>query len=198
MVYIFLSWFLVLHNATAFGQSPIAPQGLINKLITIKYSTEQYVSVPIKENNPQKDSALAHYNTLRWMVDGFVYQLSGDLVAANSPKKIELLNQWCWQQTNHQKKPPKTKKMIQQYVQQLKQIESYYQQHILKSPENTKANGYEIKTLNLTTNVFYLIKDSYSVVKGLSDLKTQKAKALIEILDHTRLLSPTELIKSIK
>jgi hypothetical protein len=43
--------------------------------------------------------------------------------------------------------------------------------------------------------VFYLIKDSYSVVKGLSDLKTQKTMALIELLDHMRLLSAGDVVK---
>jgi hypothetical protein len=32
-------------------------------------------------------------------------------------------------------------------------------------------------------------------VKGLNDMKTQKTMALIELLDHTRLLSPGELVK---
>jgi len=40
--------------------------------------------------------------------------------------------------------------------------------------------------------VFYLIKDSYSIIKGLSDLKTSKTMAIVELLDHTRLLSPGE------
>jgi len=51
------------------------------------------------------------------------------------------------------------------------------------------------KTINLSTNVFYLLKDSYTIVKGLSDMKTQKTMALIELLDHTRLLSPGEVAK---
>jgi hypothetical protein len=53
----------------------------------------------------------------------------------------------------------------------------------------------KIKTLNLTTNVFYLLKDSYTIIKGMSDMKTQKTMALIELLDHTRLLSPGEIGK---
>jgi hypothetical protein len=51
------------------------------------------------------------------------------------------------------------------------------------------------KNINLTTNVFYLLKDSYTIIKGLSDMKTQKTMALIELLDHTRLLSPGEIGK---
>ena len=51
------------------------------------------------------------------------------------------------------------------------------------------------KSLNLTTNVFYLLKDSYSIIKGLSDLKTRKTMAIVELLDHARLLSPGEVMK---
>jgi hypothetical protein len=51
------------------------------------------------------------------------------------------------------------------------------------------------KTLNLTTNVFYLLKDSYSIIKGLSDLKTRKTMAIVELLDHARLLSPGDVMK---
>jgi hypothetical protein len=51
------------------------------------------------------------------------------------------------------------------------------------------------KSLNLTTNVFYLLKDSYSIIKGLSDLKTRKTMAIVELLDHARLLSPGEVAK---
>ena len=51
------------------------------------------------------------------------------------------------------------------------------------------------KTLNLTTNVFYLLKDSYTIIKGLSDLKTRKTMAIVEMLDHARLLGPGEVGK---
>jgi hypothetical protein len=54
------------------------------------------------------------------------------------------------------------------------------------------------KSLNLTTNVFYLLKDSYSIIKGLSDLKTRKTIAIVELLDHARLLSPSEIVKGVK
>jgi len=43
--------------------------------------------------------------------------------------------------------------------------------------------------------VFYLLKDSYTIVKAISDMKTEKTMALIELLDHTRLISPGELMK---
>ena len=55
-----------------------------------------------------------------------------------------------------------------------------------------------VKNINLTTNVFYVLKDSYSFIKGLGDLKTQKTQALVEILDQIRLASPQELLKQIK
>ena len=44
-------------------------------------------------------------------------------------------------------------------------------------------------------HVFYLLKDSYTIVKAISDMKTEKTMALIELLDHTRLISPGELMK---
>jgi hypothetical protein len=43
--------------------------------------------------------------------------------------------------------------------------------------------------------VFYLLKDSYSIIKGLSDLKTRKTMAILEMLDHARLLSQGEVMK---
>jgi hypothetical protein len=46
--------------------------------------------------------------------------------------------------------------------------------------------------------VFYLLKDSYSIIKGLSDLKTRKTIAIVELLDHARLLSPSEVGKGLK
>jgi hypothetical protein len=54
------------------------------------------------------------------------------------------------------------------------------------------------RNINLTTNVFYLIKDSYSLIKGLSDLKTQKTMALVDMLDQMRLASPQDLLKQVK
>ena len=74
--------------------------GLFQRLIKIKYSSELYLIIKAKEaaklNKPEiVDSALALYNTIRWNLDGLVYQLSGDLVAANSPKKYKQINQWC-------------------------------------------------------------------------------------------------------
>ena len=54
------------------------------------------------------------------------------------------------------------------------------------------------KTINLSTNVFYLLKDSYTIVNAISNMKTEKTMALIELLDHTRLLSPGELAKQVK
>jgi len=43
--------------------------------------------------------------------------------------------------------------------------------------------------------VFYLLKESYSIVNAISDMKTQKIMVLIELLDHTRLLRPGDLVK---
>ena len=184
-----------------------AAQGLLTRLIEIKYTAELYLSSAIKQVGSKndgkdgegsvganaKDSALAIYNTLRWKVDGLVYQISGDMVAANSPRKIRLLNEWCLQQPevlmvaniNESNK----NKSIQTYTLALKEIDEIYRTQIA-NPMYAQT-----KNINLTTNVFYLLKDSYTIIKGLSDMKTQKTMALIELLDHTRLLPPGEIAK---
>ena len=184
-----------------------AAQGLLTRLIEIKYTAELYLSSAIKQVGSKndgkdgegsvganaKDSALAIYNTLRWKVDGLVYQISGDMVAANSPRKMRLLNEWCLQQPevlmvaniNESNK----NKSIQTYTLALKEIDEIYRTQIA-NPMYAQT-----KNINLTTNVFYLLKDSYTIIKGLSDMKTQKTMALIELLDHTRLVSPGEIAK---
>ena len=184
-----------------------AAQGLLTRLIEIKYTAELYLSSAIKQVGSKndgkdgegsvganaKDSALAIYNTLRWKVDGLVYQISGDMVAANSPRKMRLLNEWCLQQPevlmvaniNESNK----NKSIQTYTLALKEIDEIYRTQIA-NPMYAQT-----KNINLTTNVFYLLKDSYTIIKGLSDMKTQKTMALIELLDHTRLVSPGEVAK---
>ncbi len=200
--------------ARAQPQQPSIQQGLLSKLIEIKYTSELYLSSAIKQGS-NKDSALANYNTLRWKLDGFVYQISADMIAANSPRKMILLNAWCLEERNNERnesdvsdvsgelkksnqrndinKGKKTSKSsmrkIQVYVNALTEIENIYQNQIL--PSLYKNN----KTINLSTNVFYLLKDSYTIVNGISNMKTEKTMALIELLDHTRLLSPGELVK---
>jgi hypothetical protein len=182
-------------------------QGLLTRLIEIKYTAELYLSSAIKQVGSKndgkdgegsfganaKDSALAIYNTLRWKVDGLVYQISGDMVAANSPRKMILLNEWCLQQPEvlmvaHINESNKNKS-IQTYTLALKEIDEIFRTQIA-SPMYAQT-----KNINLTTNVFYLLKDSYTIIKGLSDMKTQKTMALIELLDHTRLVSPGEIAK---
>ena len=184
-----------------------AAQGLLTRLIEIKYTAELYLSSAIKQVGSKndgkdgegsvgakaKDSALAIYNTLRWKVDGLVYQISGDMVAANSPRKMRLLNAWCLQQPEvlmvvHINESNKNKS-IQTYTLALKEIDAIYRTQIA-NPMYAQT-----KNINLTTNVFYLLKDSYTIIKGLSDMKTQKTMALIELLDHTRLVSPGEIAK---
>ncbi len=165
-------------------------QGLISRLIEIKYSTELYLTTQIKnETNPaKKDSALALYNTMRWKVDGFVYQLSSLLITKNSPKAFKQIDAWCYAQkepTLNVARHP----LIEAHVSSFAEIDALYQTQIV--PTLYK----QPKSLNLTTNVFYLLKDSYSIIKGLSDLKTRKTMAIVELLDHARLLSTGEIIK---
>ena len=213
-IVIFVLGVLYVGAARAQPQQPYIQQGLLSKLIEIKYTSELYLSSALKlESN--KDSALANYNTLRWKLDGFVYQLSADMITANSPRKMILLNAWCLEEhannfndINDFKKSNKniysdevnnsikTKKLgdkkIQVYTEALTEIENIYQTQILTSLYKND------KTINLTTNVFYLLKDSYTIVNAISDMKTEKTMALIELLDHTRLLSPGELAKQVK
>jgi hypothetical protein len=200
--------------APAQPQQPSYKQGLLSILIEIKYTSELYLSSALKQGS-NKDSALSNYNTLRWKLDGFVYQLSADMIAANSPRKMILINAWFLEERNNERnesgvndevkksnqrndinKGKKTSKSsmrkILVYVNALTEIEKFYQNQIL--PSLYKNN----KTINLSTNVFYLLKDSYTIVNGISNMKTEKTMALIELLDHTRLLSPGELGKQVK
>ena len=168
-------------------------QGLMNRLIEIKYSSELYLTTQIKnETNPQKkDSALAIYNTMRWKVDGFVYQLSSALIMQNNPRVFKQIDSWSYAQNN-----PililSTNKFIAQHVASFAEIDDLYQSQIAPKLYN------QPKSLNLTTNVFYLLKDSYTIIKGLSDLKTRKTMAIVEMLDHARLLGPGEIGKGVK
>ena len=184
---VFMLGVFVVGAAEAQPQQHQFNQGLISKLIEIKYTSELYLSSALKQGS-NKDSALANYNTLRWKLDGFVYQLSADMIAANSPRKMILLNAWCLEESNDKI----SKKKIQVYTQALTEIENFYHSQIL--PALYKKD----KTINLSTNVFYLLKDSYTIVNGISNMKTEKTMALIELLDHTRLLSPGELAKQVK
>jgi len=181
---------LVLNCVAAQAQSQ---QGLMSRLIEIKYSTELYLTTQIKnETNPQKkDSALALYNTMRWKVDGFVYQLSSILITKNSPKVFKQLDAWCYAQKEPTLNLTSTQNIAKQ-VASFAEIDALYQTQIAPSLYNKP------KSLNLTTNVFYLLKDSYSIIKGLSDLKTRKTMAIVELLDHSRLLSPVDVSKGVK
>jgi hypothetical protein len=165
-------------------------QGLMSKLIEIKYSTELYLTTQIKnETNPaKKDSALAIYNTMRWKVDGFVYQLSSTLITKNSPKAFKQIDAWCYAQNEPTLNLTSTQN-IAAHVASFAEIDALYQNQIAPRLYN------QPKSLNLTTNVFYLLKDSYSIIKGLSDLKTRKTIAIVELLDHVRLLSPGDVMK---
>ena len=182
---------LVLNCGDAFAQPQ---QGLMSRLIEIKYGTELYLTSELKldakseTKSDRKDSALALYNTLRWKLDGFVYQLSSALIIQNSPKTFKQLDAWCYAQDNSTLNLS-TNTFIAQHVAIFAEIDALYQNQIAPTLYNKP------KSLNLTTNVFYLLKDSYSIIKGLSDLKTRKTMAIVELLDHARLLSPGEVVK---
>jgi hypothetical protein len=164
-------------------------QGLMSRLIEIKYGTELYLTMELKSD--RKDSALAIYNTMRWKLDGFVYQLSSVLIMQNSPKTFKQLDSWCYVQKNANLNLT-SNKFIAQHVPSFADIDALYQTQIAPKLYN------QPKSLNLTTNVFYLLKDSYTIIKGLSDLKTRKTMAIVEMLDHARLLGPGEIGKGLK
>ena len=168
-------------------------QGLMSRLIEIKYGTELYLTTELKKESKtdRKNSALALYNTMRWKLDGFVYQLSSVLITKNSPKVFKQLDAWCYDQDNSVLNLS-TNKSIAQHVARLAEIDALYQNQIAPKVYNKP------KSLNLTTNVFYLFKDSYTIIKGLSDLKTRKTMAIVEMLDHARLLGPGEIGKGVK
>jgi signal transduction histidine kinase len=180
---------VLLINANAAYTQAQNNKGLLNRLIEIKYTGELYLSTKLKNKNEERnDSAQAIYNTLRWKLDGLVYQLSSEMIATNSPRKMRLLNEWCLNENKNIVISGKYK-TIAHNIQELKDIEKYYEENIANTMYAQNKN------INLSTNIFYLIKDSYTVVKGLSDLQTEKTMALIELLDHTRLLSAGEVMK---
>ena len=168
-------------------------QGLMSRLIEIKYGTELYLTIEFKRESKtdRKDSALSLYNTMRWKLDGFVYQLSSTLIIQNNPKAFKQLDAWCYDQKNSGLNLA-SNQLIGQHVSSFAEIDALYQSQIAPKLYN------QTKTLNLTTNVFYLFKDSYTIIKGLSDLKTRKTMAIVEMLDHARLLSPGEVGKGVK
>jgi hypothetical protein len=173
------------------GAAQVQPQqGLMSRLIEIKYSTELYLTTQIKnETNPaKKDSVLAIYNAMRWKIDGFVYQLSSTLITKNSPKAFKQIDAWCYTQKEPTLNLTSNQKIVV-HVASFTEIDALYQNQIAPKLYN------QPKSLNLTTNVFYLLKDSYSIIKGLSDLKTRKTMAIVELMDHARLLSPGEVMK---
>jgi len=174
---------LVLNCGAALAQPQ---QGLMSRLIEIKYGTELYLTTELKSD--KKDSALALYNTIRWKLDGFVYQLSSVLITKNSPSVFKQIDTWCYAQ-NNSRLNLESSKLIAQHIASFAEIDALYQTQI--APKLYK----QPKSLNLTTNVFYLLKDSYTIIKGLSDLKTRKTMAIVEMLDHARLLSPVEVGK---
>jgi len=134
---------LVLNCGAALAQPQ---QGLMSRLIEIKYGTELYLTTELKSD--KKDSALALYNTIRWKVDGFVYQLSSTLIIKNNPKVFKQLDVWCYA-----KKEPTLKMtnrpLIAAHVESFSEIDALYQNQIAPILYNKP------KSLNLTTNVFY-------------------------------------------
>ena len=189
---------LVMILVLNYGAAQAQPQqGLMSRLIEIKYGTELYLTTELKSDakleskSDRKDSALALYNTMRWKLDGFVYQLSSSLITQNSPRVFKQLDAWCYDQKNSSLNLSNYKQ-IAQHVVNFTEIDALFQTQIAPKLYN------QPKSLNLTTNVFYLLKDSYTIIKSLSDLKTRKTMAIVEMLDHARVLGPVEVGKGVK
>ena len=66
---------------------------------------------------------------------------------------------------------------------------------LIKSYKDVKEKKQESKNINLTTNVFYIIKDSWSFLEGIQKIKSDKIKTMVDLLDQTRLRPPLELLK---
>jgi hypothetical protein len=185
---------LVMNCGAALAQPQ---QGLMSRLIEIKYGTELYLTMELKSDSKldsksdRRDSALALYNTVRWKLDGFVYQLSSVLITKNSPSVFKQIDAWCYAKDNPTLNFV-SNQLIAQHVASFGEIDALYQTQIAPKLYN------QSKSLNLTTNVFYLLKDSYTIIKGLSDLKTRKTMAIVELLDHARLMAPGEVGKGLK
>lgn len=111
------------------------------------------------------------------------------MIVRNSPALLRRLDAWSYEE-GEEYPVIKAKGSIKHYVASIKEIEQLYKEAV--KPAIYPMNK---RTLNLTTNVFYLLKDSYSIVKGLSDLKTRKVMALVELLDHARLMGTGEIVK---
>ena len=189
---------LVMILVLNYGAAQAQPQqGLMSRLIEIKYGTELYLTTELKldsksdSKSDRNDTSLLASNTMRWKLDGFVYQLSSVLITKNSPSVFKQLDAWCYAQ-NNSKMNLASNKLIGQHVASFAEIDALYQTQI--APKLYK----QPKSLNLTTNVFYLLKDSYTIIKGLSDIKTRKTMAIVEMLDQARLLGPVEVGKGVK
>ena len=106
-------------------------QGLMSRIIEIKYGTELYLTTELKRESKtdRKDSALALYNTMRWKLDGFVYQLSSVLIIKNSPSVFNQLDAWCYAQINSNLNLVSSK-FIAQHVASFAEIDALYQTQI--------------------------------------------------------------------
>ena len=110
-------------------------QGLMSRLIEIKYGTELYLTTELKSDpkseskSERKDSALSLYNTMRWKLDGFVYQLSSVLIMQNSPKTFKKLDAWCYDQKNTELNLS-SNQFIAQHVASFAEIDALYQTQI--------------------------------------------------------------------
>ena len=119
---------LVMILVLNYGAAQAQPQqGLMTRLIEIKYGTELYLTMELKSD--RKDSALALYNTIRWKLDGFVYQLSSALIMQNSPKTFKQLDAWCYDQKNSNLNLYGNK-LIAQHVASFAEIDELYQTQI--------------------------------------------------------------------
>jgi hypothetical protein len=137
---------------SCFAQKDATPIHAMEQLIQIKYNSELLL---IKANTPyEKDSALVKYNTIRWQVDGLIYSMAADMITKNSIKSFNILQALALH-NRHLKEEHPYKWLEKQW---LALSQSY---DMLIKPKDDDKN------INLTTNVFYVIKDSWSFLEGI-------------------------------
>ncbi len=121
------------HVGAARAQPPTPPKGIINRLIEIKYSTELYLSHALKKEtslSPNEiDTAFATYNTIRWKVDGLVYQISTKMIVRNSPALLRRLDAWSYE-VGEEYPVIKAKGSIKHYVASIKEIVQLYKETV--------------------------------------------------------------------
>lgn len=155
------------------------PSHVMDRLIQIKYQTELML---MTATPTQKDSALVVYNTIRWHLDGLVYAVATDMIAKNNTKAYRILQDLSLYDITLKEKHP-----YQWLEKQWQVLNTVFDEKVLQVSNQ--------KNINLTTNVFYIIKDSWSFLEGIQKIKSDRIKTIMDLLDQTRLSPPLLILK---